>query len=140
MANVILVGVDGSKTARDAARTAAEVAAGSGAKLYVCTAFGTPDDESSTADASLMLNSPADAAEGIARRAADELRSVVPDVESIHIYGKPAEALIEEAVRLDARLIVVGNKRMQGVTRVLGSVANSVSHNAPCDVYIVKTH
>ena len=26
-----------------------------------------------------------------------------------------------------------------GLARVLGSVANAVSHNAPCDVYIVKT-
>ena len=28
---------------------------------------------------------------------------------------------------------------MQGLARVLGSVANSVAHGAPCDVYIVKT-
>jgi nucleotide-binding universal stress UspA family protein len=36
-------------------------------------------------------------------------------------------------------MIVVGNRRMQGIGRVLGSVANSVAHNAPCDVYIAKT-
>ena len=34
---------------------------------------------------------------------------------------------------------MVGNRRMQGLGRVLGSVANSVAHNAPCDVYIAKT-
>jgi nucleotide-binding universal stress UspA family protein len=28
---------------------------------------------------------------------------------------------------------------MSGIGRVLGSVANSVAHNAPCDVYIAKT-
>ena len=53
--------------------------------------------------------------------------------------GKPAEALIKEAERFDARMIVVGNRRMRGLGRVLGSVANSVAHNAPCDVYIAKT-
>ena len=53
--------------------------------------------------------------------------------------GKPTEVLIGEAERLGASLIVVGNRRMQGLGRVLGSVANSVAHNAPCDVYIVKT-
>ena len=41
--------------------------------------------------------------------------------------------------RLEAEVIVVGNRRMQGVGRLLGSVANEVAHNAPCDVLIVKT-
>jgi nucleotide-binding universal stress UspA family protein len=53
--------------------------------------------------------------------------------------GKPAEAIIKEAERFGARMIVVGNRRMRGLGRVLGSVANSVAHNAPCDVYIAKT-
>ena len=44
-----------------------------------------------------------------------------------------------EAERLEADVIVVGNRRMQGVSRLLGSVANEVAHNAPCDVLIVKT-
>jgi nucleotide-binding universal stress UspA family protein len=34
---------------------------------------------------------------------------------------------------------VLGNRRMQGAGRILGSVANSVAHHAPCDVYVVKT-
>ena len=41
---------------------------------------------------------------------------------------------------MDARMIVVGNRRMHGIGRVLGSVANSVAHNAPCDVYIANTY
>ena len=52
--------------------------------------------------------------------------------------GKPAEALIHEAERHEAQMIVVGNLRMRGIGRVLGSVANSIAHNAPCDVYIVR--
>jgi nucleotide-binding universal stress UspA family protein len=36
-------------------------------------------------------------------------------------------------------MIVVGNRRMQGLGRLLGSVANDVAHHAPCDVHIVKT-
>jgi len=54
-------------------------------------------------------------------------------------FGRPHEALIEEAKRYDDVLIVVGNRRMQGAGRMLGSVANSVAHSAPCDVYVVKT-
>ena len=40
---------------------------------------------------------------------------------------------------VDADLIVVGNVRMQGLGRVLGSVGNDVAHSAPCSVLIVKT-
>ena len=36
-------------------------------------------------------------------------------------------------------MIVVGNKRVQGLARVLGSVASAVAQHAPCDVYIAKT-
>ena len=36
-------------------------------------------------------------------------------------------------------LIVVGNKGMKGVRRVLGSVPNSVAHGAACSVLIVDT-
>jgi len=39
--------------------------------------------------------------------------------------------------RLD--LVVVGNKGMAGARRVLGSVPNTVSHAARCDVLIVHT-
>src|SRR5690606_28369663 len=41
----------------------------------------------------------------------------------------------------DASLIVVGNKRVQGVAgRVLGSIARDVAAHASCDVYIAHTH
>ncbi|GAA5194559.1 hypothetical protein GCM10023346_22310 [Arthrobacter gyeryongensis] len=54
--------------------------------------------------------------------------------------GRPADALIREAIRKEARLIVVGSRRVQGIGRVLGSVSNSVAQNAPCDVYIADTY
>ncbi len=53
--------------------------------------------------------------------------------------GKPADALVHVAKEIGADLIVVGNRRVQGISRLLGSVATDVAHHAPCDVYIVKT-
>ena len=53
--------------------------------------------------------------------------------------GAPADAICEVATRVDADLIVVGNKGMRGVRRVLGSVPNSVAHQAPCAVLIAFT-
>jgi nucleotide-binding universal stress UspA family protein len=36
-------------------------------------------------------------------------------------------------------VIVVGNKGMTGLRRVIGSVPNSVTHQAPCAVLIAFT-
>jgi hypothetical protein len=43
------------------------------------------------------------------------------------------------AEEVGATLVVVGNKGMKGVRRVLGSVPNAVAHKAPCSVLIVDT-
>jgi nucleotide-binding universal stress UspA family protein len=55
------------------------------------------------------------------------------------IMKDPAKALCEEAARLGASIIVIGNKRVQGAARVLGSIANDVAKQAPCNVFIVHT-
>ena len=61
------------------------------------------------------------------------------DVKSHTLTGDPADALLEIAEREGADLIVVGNRGMHGVSRVLGSVPNKVSHRAQCHVLIVAT-
>jgi nucleotide-binding universal stress UspA family protein len=53
--------------------------------------------------------------------------------------GDAADVLLQVAGEVDADLIVVGSKGMKGARRVLGSVPNSVSHNAHCSVLIVRT-
>jgi nucleotide-binding universal stress UspA family protein len=53
--------------------------------------------------------------------------------------GDPAGAIVDEATRLGAGTIVVGNVRTHGLSRVLGSVATSVVHKAPCDVLVAHT-
>ena len=45
--------------------------------------------------------------------------------------------LVQLAVECEADLLVIGNKGME--RRVLGSVPNTVTHKAPCSVYVVKT-
>jgi nucleotide-binding universal stress UspA family protein len=52
---------------------------------------------------------------------------------------KPADALLAVAAEVEADLIVVGNVRMQGLGRLLGSVGNDIAHHSPCSVLIVKT-
>ena len=77
-------------------------------------------------------------AEQVLEALAGELRGTAPVTHAV-IVKDPAKALCEEAARLDASMIVVGNRRVQGATRVLGSIANDVARQAPCNVLIVHT-
>ncbi|WP_247048490.1 universal stress protein [Arthrobacter rhizosphaerae] len=139
MTGIIVVGVDGSETAMKAAETAAGLAASMGATLHVVSAFDSDRTEVFGSGSDQWIVSDAGEAEKVARGVADRLRTPELSVTYSAARGKPAEALINEAERSDARMIVVGNRRMRGIGRVLGSVANSVAHSAPCDVYIAKT-
>lgn len=139
MTGIIVVGVDGSETALKAAHTARDLAASLGATLHVVSAFDSDKTEVFGSGGDKWIVSDAGDAEKVARGVADSLRTPAVNVTYAAARGKPAEALIDEAARSGAQLIVVGNRRMKGLGRVLGSVANSVAHNAPCDVYIAKT-
>lgn len=140
MPNIILVGVDGSDSSRKAARVAAEIAAASGAELHVMTAV---DEKATIADQSLLGDvralTPGEQAEAIAEQVAASLTGITPNIHPSPAQGKPADALVAVAKEIGADLIVVGNRRVQGIGRILGSVATDVAHHAPCDVYIVKT-
>ncbi|MCY1230835.1 Universal stress protein family protein [compost metagenome] len=139
MTGIIVVGVDGSETAMRAAEAAQGLAASLGATLHVVTAFDSDRTEVYGSGSDRWIVSDAGDAEKVAKDVATRLSTGELKVTYSAARGKPAEALIKEAERFDARMIVVGNRRMRGLGRVLGSVANSVAHNAPCDVYIAKT-
>jgi nucleotide-binding universal stress UspA family protein len=139
MSPVIVVGVDGSKTANRAAESAKDLAAALGASLHVVSAFDSDRTEVFGSGSDQRVVSNADSAEFAARSVAESLGQDVKVTYS-SARGRPADALIKEALRMEAQIIVVGNRKMRGIGRVLGSVANSVAHNAPCDVYIANTY
>ena len=139
MANIIVVGVDNGEPALRAARRAAVLAAALGSRLHVVTAVerGSVGEFPERPGGSLVTSG--EVAEAAAVDVVRELTSIVPDISTSVLHDKPSVAIVDEAKRLDAELIVIGNRRTQGVARVLGSVASSVVSHAPCDVYIVKT-
>jgi nucleotide-binding universal stress UspA family protein len=139
MSGTIVVGVDGSDTARKAAEAARDLAAALGATLHVVSAFDAERSEVFRTGSDRWLVSAADKAEHVARTVADTLGGDLK-ITYAAAAGRPADALIREAIGKEARVIVVGNRRMRGIGRVLGSVANSVAHSAPCDVYIANTY
>jgi nucleotide-binding universal stress UspA family protein len=122
-----------------AAQAAQQLAIGLGASLRVVSAFDSNRTEVVEIGTDRWIVSDAAEAEAVARDVAERLKDERLEVTYSAARGKPGEALVKEAEMQDARLIVVGNRRMQGLGRVLGSVANTVAHTAPCDVYIAKT-
>jgi nucleotide-binding universal stress UspA family protein len=117
MFSSLVVGTDGSETAGEAVRGATQLAKLLSATLHIVTVYrpkavrgaGVPDEY---------------------------LDALGP--------GGTADALLDDqcarvAEQVHADLIVVGNKGMAGVRRVLGSVPNSVAHQAPCSVLILQT-
>ena len=80
--------------------------------------------------------------QSVAESARRRVRRVFGEVATVAAArrGKPADALVRYAETIDADLIVVGNKRVQGLSRLLGSVAHDVTAQAHCDVYVAHTH
>ena len=136
---MIVVGVDGSETAKAAARVALQLASALHEPLHVVTAYERGRGLHSPDVAHPGTTSVLDTAEGVLAIAAADLRLRHDQVTTAAIAGKPADVVCAEATRLDATVIVVGNKRMQGASKVLGAVASRVASHAPCDVYIAHT-
>lgn len=139
MTEVIVVGVDNSETAKRAAMAAAKLATATGAELHVISGFSDDRIEEFGSGSDRIIVSSADSAEYVARQVSEALDVPKGKVKYSAARGTPANALISYAEATDASVIVVGNKRMKGLGRVLGSIANSVAHGAPCNVYIVNT-
>lgn len=133
----IVVGVDRSDTARKAANTAAEIASALGADLHVVMcAERERGVEMKVGGDSFHSDWLADADQFLSDLARQLSHGAVTTSVG---EGDPAKAICGEAERLDARLIVIGNKRVQGLARVLGSVAGDVMKHAHCDVYVANT-
>ena len=133
----IVVGIDRSATARRAAEAAADLASVYNANLHLvmCVKRTKPVDISNGSDRFHV---------DWLSEAEQFLDSVVVGLPHAQVsqtvgLGDPAKMLCEEAERLEARAIVVGNRRVQGVSRVLGSVAGGVARLAPCDVLVANT-
>jgi nucleotide-binding universal stress UspA family protein len=143
----IVVGTDGSDTAKEAVRQAAELAKAVGASILLVSAYEPVPESRLTqertevpTDVSWMVN-PREDVQGVLDEEAERIRgNGVATVETYAREGDPADAILDVAEEKNADLIVVGNKGMTGARRfLLGSVPNKVSHHAPCNVMIVRT-
>jgi nucleotide-binding universal stress UspA family protein len=142
----IVVGTDGSDTAKQAVREATELAKQTNATLDVVSAFD-PVPASRLREERLQAPSdiehavnPQEDVNAILAEAESEVTGAGVKVRTFARQGEPADAILDIAEEEGADLIVVGNKGMTGAKRfLLGSVPNKVSHHAPCSVLIVRT-
>ena len=137
----IVVGTDGSSRATKAVTHAAGLAREMGARLHLVQGCAGPIVTAAALDGAPGVDP--GTVLGAALVGLDELASKLStDGLEVDVFAVPMagpEALCEVAEKVDADLIVVGNRGMTGAKRLLGSVPNSVSHHAPCSVLIVAT-
>jgi nucleotide-binding universal stress UspA family protein len=143
MVQTIAVGTDGSGTADKAVEFAIDLAARFEARIVFLSAY-VPGKESRSArdqrDAPedvQWTSNPADDVDGMLRDCEERAEARGLRWASEAREGDPAKTLVELAESNDADILVIGNKGME--RKVLGSVPNTVTHNAPCSVMIVKT-
>ena len=141
MFETVVVGADGSATAAEAVRVAIELVKLTDGNLHIVTAYKPQQLASSESGVDQYLKSLGSGhlAETLLADLGSRARIAGVEAETHALTGAPADAICELATRVNADLIVVGNKGMRGVRRVLGSVPNSVAHQAPCAVLIAFT-
>ena len=140
MYSSIVVGTDGSPTAEIALGKGIELARLSGATLHVVSAYEpSPARVTGGAPAAEFSVGSDFRADAVLQRALGQAGGADIDVQQHAPKGSAADALLTIAKEQGADLIVIGSVGMQGARRVLGSVPNKVSHQAPCDVLIVQT-
>jgi nucleotide-binding universal stress UspA family protein len=143
----IVVGTDGSETAREAVRQAIDLAKLAGASLEVVSAYEPVSAQrlreeaiEAPRDLQWSVNPREDVDATLAAVASEASGAGVGTVHTYARQGDPADSILDVAEEQGSDLIIVGNKGMTGAKRfLLGSVPNKVSHHAPCSVLIIRT-
>jgi nucleotide-binding universal stress UspA family protein len=141
----ILVGTDCTDTAAVAVEHAAQLAQAVGATLHVVSIYREPAtaamahagygsghyevwSEAAYEDRQRQVAS-------VTARLRDRGLTVIGHVER----GDPASAIVSIAHEVDADLIVVGSRGMNGLRRLVGSVQNALAHAKAFHVLVVRT-
>jgi nucleotide-binding universal stress UspA family protein len=134
----IVVGYDGSKTARKAFDAALALAAGHGAELHVVS-VARPSEIGDDVETEAVIEH----SRAYHRRLLAELKAsaATRQVKAHYevVVGHPAEQLIYYADRTGADLIVVGDRGRSNFARLLlGSVSKQVTEHAARPVLVVR--
>ena len=155
MTGIVLVGVDSTNTALAAAEKAAGLAVALNKELHVVSAYGNADDNvprvqlgANPEQVAAIMDEHRDTlaqlraqAQNAANTVADTLLNKFAglQVQARAIEGPPGLAILKESKDLDAEMVVVGNRNVQGASRILGSIATVIAREIHCDLLIVNT-
>jgi nucleotide-binding universal stress UspA family protein len=134
----ILVGVDGSSTARRALAWALDEARARNAPVRAVTAWNTAPMAAFAGGVILDIATFEDSARNILTNALlqADTSGLTEPIEPVLVTGGAAGAILDEAK--EATLIVVGARGLGELkSLLLGSVSHQVAHHAPCPVVII---
>ena len=103
-----------------------------GASTLIVACGGSPDAKAPVSGTEVSAPQSDTLVDSTLDQAAARVRSDGVRVEIHAVEAEPADALLKVAGDVAARMIVVGSRGMHGARRVLGSVPNTVSHQAAC--------
>ena len=136
----ILLAVDGSEHALHAAKTAAELARSTNAKiLRIVIAFEPVPPYLGEPNLQTAISARMQEAETILQKAMDAVGDIPGEVHTEILEGTPAEAILDVAKTRKSDVVVMGSRglgRLQGA--LLGSQSQKVVRHAPCPVLIVR--
>jgi nucleotide-binding universal stress UspA family protein len=133
----IVVGFDGSPAAERALERAAELSGTDGRVVIVTATVTVP--AMGVVDEPILDSPSVEERDALLERGATRLRSAGVEAAPVAVEGGPADALVEVARAEGADLIVVGSTGSGYVTRaIVGSTAENVIRQAPCDVLVVR--
>jgi nucleotide-binding universal stress UspA family protein len=145
----ILLAVDGSAGSLAAIQELASRRLSDGTSIRIVSALETPFvpppdgwalPETYFNEMEKAAQEQATAAVSNARERIDAAHSKDAEISSAIIRGHPKEALLDEAERWGADLIIVGSHGYRGWQRfLLGSVSQAIASHAHCSVEIVRT-
>ncbi len=139
---VVIAATDGSERSLNAARVAASIARKHGAKLYLITVVRPPEGWWGIGGAPPPATTVSDALLEAQREVLDRTVAAADltglEWETVEELGDPAGTIVKFCEDTKADLLVMGRRGAGLIERfVMGSVADRLSHYAPCSVLIV---
>jgi nucleotide-binding universal stress UspA family protein len=134
----VVVAVDSTPVAREAARVGLELAERMGARVTLAHVLPHAVGHGETADFAAFEHACEDYASGLLAELHLLTGRSGPSTDLMVLHGEPAEALAKAASAPDVDLVIVGTRARGTLARtLLGSVADALLHDCPKPVMVV---
>jgi nucleotide-binding universal stress UspA family protein len=134
----ILVAVDSTEVAREAARVGLDLAGRVGARVTLVHVLPSSVPEGETVDFAAFERACEDYASGLLAEMRQLTGRSGPPTETSVLHGEPAEAIAQAAGAEDVDLVIVGARARGTLARTLmGSVADTLLRHCPKPLMVV---